>query len=70
MSNTVPQTRIIPLADWPKYHPWPPIGGLRHIAFNLETSGFKRAILRVGGRVLIDEAAFFQCAREQASEAK
>lgn len=69
MTNTT-QNRIIPLTEWPQYHPWPPIGGLRHMMFHAQTNGFKKAFLKVGRRVLIDEAAFFECAREQASEAK
>ena len=59
--STEIQTRFIPLTDWPKHHPWPPIGGLRHLAFNAETNGFKTAFKRVGRRVLVDETEFFRC---------
>lgn len=55
------RTRFIPLTDWPKYHPWPPIGGLRHLMFNREHNGFSRAFVKCGRRVLIDEARFFEC---------
>jgi len=58
-------TRLIPVPDWPKYHPWPPIGGLRHLIFNKETNGFSKAFKKVGGRVLIDEAAFFECVEKK-----
>lgn len=54
------QGRIIPLADWPKFHPWPPLGGLRHLAFHAKTNGFDKVLHKVGSRVLIDEDAFFQ----------
>lgn len=57
-------TRVIPLTDWPKYHPWPPIGGLRHLVFNSDKNGFKGVIRRSGRRVLIDETAFFEWVRE------
>lgn len=53
------ETRLIPLVDWPKYHPWPPVGGLRHLVHFSHTNGFDSVIRRVGSRVLIDEAAFF-----------
>lgn len=54
--------RLIPLTQWNNYHLWPPIGGLRHLVFNAHNNGFERAFIRVGRRVLIDEAAFFECA--------
>lgn len=52
-------SRLIPLTQWPEYHPWPPLGGLRHLVFNATSNGFDKCIRRVGRRVLIDEAAFF-----------
>ncbi len=35
-------------------------GGLRHLIFNRETNGFKKAFIHLGRRVLIDEDAFFE----------
>lgn len=58
------QTRLIPVTEWNKYHPWPPPGGLRHLIFHSETNGFKNAFRRVGRRVLVDENEFFRCATE------
>ncbi len=52
--------RIIPLTDWPRYHPWPPLGGLRHLVFHAKATGFDRVVKRAGRRVLIDERAFFK----------
>ncbi len=51
--------RLIPLTEWPKYHEWPPIGGLRHLVFHADSTGFNQVVRRVGRRVLIDENAFF-----------
>lgn len=56
----VKSTRVIPLTDWNKYHPWPPTGGLRHLVFHSDKNGFKEVIRRAGRRVLIDEVAFFE----------
>lgn len=56
---------LIPVPDWENHHPWPPIGGLRHLIFNARTNGFDKVIRRVGRRVLIDEAAFFEWVSEQ-----
>lgn len=58
-----PAPRLIPLTDWHQHHPWPPIGGLRHMMFNRKRLGFGNAFIKCGRRVLIDEAEFFQCVR-------
>lgn len=55
----VSTTRLIPATEWPHHHPWPPIGGLRHLIFNADSNGFSKVIRRAGRRVLIDEQAFF-----------
>jgi hypothetical protein len=51
--------RLIPAADWNKFHHWPPPGGLRHLIFFADSNGFANVVRRVGKRVLIDEQAFF-----------
>lgn len=58
MSST-DYTRLIPASEWANCHPWPPLGGLRHLIFHGASNGFDRVVRRVGRRVLIDEAAFF-----------
>ncbi len=63
-TNTKP-SKLIPVPQWNNYHPWPPIGGLRHLIFNEQTNGFKSAFKRVGGRVLVDENEFFACVERQ-----
>ena len=55
-----PTTRLIPVKDWPNFHPWPPIGGLRHLIFHEKTNGFASVVRRCGRTVLVDEAAFFE----------
>lgn len=60
------QTRLIPLTRWHEYHVWPPIGGLRHIRFHQSTKGFDDGVfVKVGRRVLVDEARFFECVARQ-----
>jgi len=54
-------TRLIPVPRWNDHHAWPPPGGMRHLIFYAATNGFERAFVRVGRRVLVDEAAFFDC---------
>lgn len=64
--STIP--RLIPVKEWPKHHPWPPIGGLRHLIFHAKSNGFDRVVRRVGRRVLIDEQAFFSWVEAQSSK--
>jgi hypothetical protein len=53
-------TRFVPVTKWPDLHPWPNIGGLRHLIFNAQKNGFNKVIVRAGRRVLLDERAFFE----------
>lgn len=62
------QTKFYTVAGWP--HPWPPAGGIRHLIFNANTNGFDKVIRRVGRRVLIDEAAFFQWVEQNNTHTK
>jgi hypothetical protein len=57
------QGRLIPLAKWDIYHPFPTVPALRWMRFNGDKNGFNGCILKVGKRVLIDEAKFFQWVR-------
>lgn len=52
--------RVIPLTRWPEVHPWPPLGGLRHLVFHADRNDFRRVIRRAGRRVLIHEGEFFR----------
>jgi hypothetical protein len=65
---TTADRRLIPLTEWPKYHPWPTIIALRHLVYNAETNGFHVVIKRVGRRILIDEQAFFEWVEYQSEE--
>lgn len=59
--EALPASRLIPVAAWSDHHPWPTVGGMRHIVFNARTNGFESCIRRIGRRVLIDESEFFRC---------
>ena len=60
--------KLIQATHWPRYHDWPPIGGLRHLIFYAESNGFDKVIKRVGRRVLIDEDKFFEFVNDQSSK--
>ena len=55
------QPRYILLVDWNRKYDWPTQGGLRHLMQYRATNGFASAFVKVGNRVLIDEAKFFEC---------
>lgn len=57
--------RLIPIADWPKHHAWPPVGGLRHMKNKAPGNGFGPAFVKIGQRVLVDEERFFECVAER-----
>ena len=59
---TNPQTQLIPVTVWPEHHFWPSVPGLRYLIFNAKRNGFDAVIRRIGRRVLIDEAAFYEWA--------
>jgi len=64
-NSSVPHTRYIPVPQWDKNHGWPTAGGLRHLIFNKDKNGFAKVVKKVGKRVLIDEAAFFEWVANQ-----
>ncbi|MBX7149422.1 hypothetical protein K1X76_10110 [bacterium] len=53
------KTKLIPITKWADFHPWPPVGGMRHLVFNAKRNGFDYCLVKVGRRVLIDEGKFF-----------
>jgi hypothetical protein len=60
--------RYISVPSWEKHHDWPKAAGLRHLIFHRHKNGFDKVIKKVGKRVLIDEAAFFNWINEQNKE--
>lgn len=55
--------RLIPVAEWERHHPWPTCKALRGYMSFAESNGASVWIVRLGRRVLVDEAAFFEWAR-------
>lgn len=60
MSSDERKPKLIPLTMWNKFHLWPSIGGLRHLVSHAKKKKFAHVVVRAGGRVLIDEVAFFE----------
>ena len=59
------QNRFIPVTQWNDHHPWPPIGGLRHLIHEREENGFEKVLKRPNRVWLIDEKAFFRWVEER-----
>jgi len=64
-NSSAPHTRYIPVTQWEQNHGWPTAGGLRNLIFNKDKNGFAKVVKKVGKRVLIDEAAFFEWVANQ-----
>ncbi len=61
-NNNAKKTRLIPLADWNKYHDFPTVPALRQYRFHAQTNGFEDVIEyggENGNRILINEEKFF-----------
>ncbi len=56
------KNQFIPASKWNDYHPWPPMGGLRHLIFWRKENGFEKVLKRPSRVWLIDEKAFFKTA--------
>ena len=59
------QRQLYTVTQFCQHHPAFTQGGLRWLLFNRETNGLKKAVVRVGRKLLIDENAFFAWLDEQ-----
>lgn len=60
MAGDFKKDRLIPLTKWKDYHEWPSEAGLRSLVIRAKDNGFDKVVKKAGGRVLIDEEAFFK----------
>lgn len=58
-------TKLIPVTKWNNHHEWPTEAGLRYYIFNAEFNGFNKVMKKVGRRILLDEAKFFEWVEEK-----
>lgn len=56
---------LLTVRQFSEKHPAFTQGSLRNLIFNAKQNGFDAALVRVGRRVLIDEAAFFDVIARQ-----
>jgi len=65
LSSGQPRPTLLTVKQFCANHPAFTQGSVRSLIFNREQNGFKRAVLKVGRRVLIDVDEFFRCIDEQ-----
>lgn len=65
MQQNVEYPRLIALVDKNKHHEAPSQSMLRKLVFQKETNGFKPVITRIGKKIYLDEAKFFEWLQEQ-----
>lgn len=59
------QTPLTTIRQFSEKHPAFPVGGLRALRFNSASNGFGPAFVKVGRKVLINEARFFEIVESQ-----
>lgn len=59
------KTRLIPLSKWNEYHDYPTVSALKNLNFHKDRNGFNYVIRRIGRKIYLDEAAFFEWVLEQ-----
>ena len=57
--------RLLTVRQFVERHPAFSSGGLRYLIFLAKTNGFDLAVVRIGRRVLLDEAKVFQWIERQ-----
>lgn len=62
------ERKLIPVTKWNQFHMWPTEAALRYYIFNAEFNDFDKVIKRIGRRILIDEAAFFEWVEKRNQE--
>ncbi len=62
------QRYLLTVPQFADAHPAFPISSLRWLLYQRKGNGLHKAVVRVGRRVLIDEARFFQWIAEQNGE--
>ena len=59
---------LIAVSQWNKYHDFPTVGALRNLIFFADKNGIDKCIRKIGGRLYIEESAFFEWVDERSKE--
>ena len=66
--QTVPT--LVSVDEFVKRHSWATRGGMRQLLFNRASNGLDRAVVRLGRKLLLDEAAVFEWLDERGREGR
>lgn len=58
------QNRLIPIPKWNNYYDYPTAGAWRQLLFRNRDNIAEKVTKRLGGRILIDERAYFNFVQE------
>ena len=64
LPDEIKNVGIIALSDWNKYFAYPAVGSIRQWDFHNKYN-FRKVIMRIGGKVFIKVADFFEWLNEQ-----
>ena len=64
LPDEIKNVGIVALSDWTKYFAYPSIGTIRQWDFHNKYN-FRKVIMRIGGKVFIKVADFFEWLNEQ-----
>ena len=56
---------LIPVSKWNQYHDFPTVAALRNLIFFADRNGINKCIRKIGGRLYIEETAFFEWVEER-----
>lgn len=60
--------KLIAVSQWNRYHDFPTVGALRNLIFFSDKNGIDKCVRKIGGRLYIEESAFFEWVDERSSE--
>lgn len=69
-TTSKPERNLLTVRQFAAKHPAFTEASLRFIIFKAGSNGFKNCIRRIGRKVLLDEAAFFECVDQRNAQSK
>ena len=64
-NKDISKPKLLTVNQFIEEHNFTTHGGLRYLIFNAKENGLEKAIARIGRKILIDEAKFFEWVNEQ-----
>ena len=68
MTQNIKKQNLIAVSQWNRYHDFPTVGALRNLIFFADRNGIDKCVRKIGGRLYIEETAFFEWVEERSKE--